>query len=243
MGLDYKAFEALSFDCYGTLIDWETGIWDAFQPLLESNENADLDRQKVLRRFAEWENTQQATAPGMLYSDVLSHVHARFADANGLVTNAVLNREFGDSVGRWPVFPDSIEALRQLKDSYRLVILSNVHDAGFAESNRRLEVEFDAIYTAERIGSYKPDSANFDYLLSALGKDFGIHRSGTLHVAQSLYHDHQPAKAAGMSCVWIDRQDLSSGGGWGATAVVEDWPEVDAVFSDLVSFADATLGV
>ena len=241
MGLDYNVFEVLSFDCYGTLIDWETGIWDAFQPLLKANNNTVLDRQTVLRSFAELENAQQATAPHMLYSDVLGHVHDHFAGANDLVTDAVLNREFGHSVGRWPAFPDSSEALRRLKDRYRLVILSNVHEAGFAASNRHLEVEFDAIYTAERIGSYKPDSANFDYLFSALDEDFGIDSSCILHVAQSLYHDHQPAKVAGLNSVWIDRQNLSSGGGWGATAALEDWPEVEAVFPDLTSFANAAL--
>jgi 2-haloalkanoic acid dehalogenase type II len=243
LNLDYNAFDALSFDCYGTLIDWERGIWDAFQPLIKVNDNAGLVREVALRSFAELENAQQAATPDMLYSDVLRHVHGRFADANGLVASASLNQEFGDSVARWPAFSDSAETLQRLKNRYRLVILSNVHDAGFAASNRHLDVEFDAIYTAEQIGSYKPDPANFDYLFNHLSKDLGIDRCRTLHVAQSLYHDHVPAKAAGMTCVWIDRQNLSSGGHWGATAAVEQWPEVDAIFADLASFADAALGV
>ncbi|MEC9329917.1 MAG: haloacid dehalogenase type II [Pseudomonadota bacterium] len=243
MSLDYSAFDAMSFDCYGTLIDWERGIWDAFQPLITKNDNADLIREVTLRSFAELENAQQAATPDMLYSDVLRHVHGQFADANGLVTSTSLNQEFGESVPRWPAFSDSTEALRRLKNRYRLVILSNVHEAGFASSNRHLDVDFDAVYTAEQIGSYKPDPANFNYLFSHLDSDLGIDRSRTLHVAQSLYHDHVPAKAAGMNCVWIDRQNLSSGGNWGATATVEQWPDIDAVFTDLTSFADAALVV
>ena len=92
MSLDYNAFDALSFDCYGTLIDWERGIWDAFQPLIKVNDNAGLVREVALRSFAELENAQQAATPDMLYSDVLRHVHGRFADANGLVASALLNQ-------------------------------------------------------------------------------------------------------------------------------------------------------
>ena len=130
----------------------------------------------------------------------------------------------------WPAFPDTADALRALERHYRLVILSNVHRDGFAASNRKLGVEFDAIYTAQDIGSYKPADANFEYLLSHLKSDFGLEKADILHTAQSLHHDHTPARRFGLANAWIDRQRLSEGGSWGATEKVEAMPETDFVF-------------
>jgi 2-haloacid dehalogenase len=146
---------------------------------------------------------------------------------------------FGGSVPDWPEFADSAVALAFLSERYRLVILSNVDRTSFAGSNERLNVEFDAIYTAEDIGSYKPDPANFDYLLGHLEDDFDVMPDAVLHVAQSLYHDHAPAKAAGLDTVWIDRQRLSAGGEWGATTPIEDPPEPDHVFFSMADLARA----
>ena len=241
MPLNYHNYDALSFDCYGTLIDWESGIWSAFQPLIDANSNLQVDQQQVLAEFAEFENQIQSDHPDMSYPDVLSSVHNRFALTHGLVTTGVRDATFGESVGRWPAFPDSAEALAHLKKRYKLVILSNVHDAGFAASNEHLDVEFDAIYTAEQIGTYKPDIGNFEFLFTRLLAEQGIARERILHVAQSLYHDIQPAKMLGMDCVWIDRQGLSTGGDWGATSVITERPEVDAVFADLASFAQTVV--
>jgi 2-haloalkanoic acid dehalogenase type II len=233
---DYKA---LTFDCYGTLIDWESGIWDAFQPVLMANECRAITRDRALAAFAELESRQQATAPTMRYEELLRAVHARFAARFGLRTSDDLDAGFGQSIAHWPAFPDTADALRILKTHFRLVILSNVSRAGFAASNRKLGVEFDAIYTAEDIGSYKPAPANFEYLLSHLESDLGLGRTDVLHTAQSLFHDHVPAKQLGLANAWIDRQRLSESGDWGATAHVSERPEVDFLFYSMGEMAQA----
>ena len=166
-------------------------------------------------------------------------MHAAVAGELDLPSSTSLDEEFGASLPQWPAFPDSAPALRFLKQRYRLVILSNVHRAGFAASNRKLGVEFDAVYTAEDIGSYKPDPANFDYLLSHLQSDFGLGKESVLHTAQSLYHDHAPASRLGLAIAWIDRQRLSQGDSWGATARLEERPDTDYLFFSMKEMADA----
>ena len=239
--MDYNQYKFLSFDCYGTLIDWETGIWNAFQRIVLLNNRIDLSKEKVLSHFAELEEAQQTNTPSMLYPEVLYNVHQQFAKRNNLKSNEELDKEFGNSVPYWPAFADSADALRKLKTKFKLIILSNVNDAGFADSNRRLGVEFDAIYTAEQIGSYKPNPANFEYMIKSVKQTFGIKKDSILHVAQSLFHDHIPAKAVGMTTVWIDRQNLSKNGNWGATKVVDNPPKADAIFENLMSFAQTAV--
>jgi 2-haloalkanoic acid dehalogenase type II len=148
-----------------------------------------------------------------------------------------MDENFGLSVPHWPAFPDSADALRILKKHFKLVILSNVNREGFAASNRKLGVEFDAIYTAEDVGSYKPDPANFTYLLEHLKSDLGVTPGQILHTAQSLFHDHVPAAEFGLARAWIDRQDLANSDNWGATARVENRPEVDFLFSTMAEMA------
>ncbi len=136
----------------------------------------------------------------------------------------------GSSVADWPAFPDSADALARLKRHYRLVILSNIDRAGFAASNRRLGVEFDTVLTAQDIGSYKPNPANFDALLAKID-GFGIPRRRLLHVAQSLFHDHVPAKAKGLPTVWINRRQDQQG--WGATPPPAAGVQPDAEFPSI----------
>jgi 2-haloalkanoic acid dehalogenase type II len=237
--LDY---EALSFDCYGTLIDWETGIWESLQPLLGAD-GSGPSRTDVLAHFGRIESDQEGATPSMRYSDLLAVVHRRLADGLGLESTHELDAAFGASVPAWPAFIDSAEALSLLSKRYRLVILSNVDRDGFAASNEKLGVTFDAVYTAEDIGSYKPDPANFDYLLEHVTEDLGIQPSSLLHVAQSLYHDHAPAKAAGLDTAWIDRQRLSAGGDWGATTPVDDPPIPDNTYLTMADLAQAVEGL
>ncbi len=149
-------FSVLTFDCYGTLIDWETGIWDALQPLLMENGSDAVNRKEALEAFGAEENEQEARTPSMLYPQLLARVHRAVAKRFGLLTREELDSAFAASLPHWPAFPDTAAALRSLKRRYRLVILSNVHREGFAASNRKLGVRFDAVYTAEDIGSYKP---------------------------------------------------------------------------------------
>src|SRR5882724_3882531 len=206
---DYKV---LTFDCYGTLIDWEAGIYSALQPLL-AKAATPLSKDAVLETFARHESAQEAETPRMLYSDVLAAMHRRLADDWGLAASDADHRLFGDSVPDWPAFPDSAEALAYLKQHYKLVILSNVDRASFAASNTRLGVTFDQILTAQDIGSYKPNPLNFA-ALAAHAERTGA-TGHLLHVAQSLFHDHVPAKAAGLPTVWINRRHARPG--WGAT--------------------------
>ena len=239
--MDYNQYKFLSFDCYGTLIDWETGIWNAFQRIILLNNRTGLFREKVLSHFAELEEAQQTNTPSMLYPEVLYNVHQQFAKRNNLQSNEGLDKEFGNSVPYWPAFADSADALRKLKTKFKLIILSNVDDVGFADSSRLLGVNFDAIYTAEQIGSYKPNPANFEYMIKNVKQTFGIKKDSILHVAQSLFHDHIPAKAVGMTTVWIDRQNLSKNDNWGATKIVDKPPKIDAIFENLMSFAETAV--
>jgi len=158
-------FDLLSFDCYGTLIDWETGIWDALQPLIMHNGGCSLGRGDALALFADREHRVQEEQPDLPYPEVLSRVHAAWAQGTGLQSTPALDRDFGRSIAHWPGFADTAEALRELQSRFRLVILSNVDRASFAASNRKLGVVFDGVYTAEDIGSYKPAAANFRYLI------------------------------------------------------------------------------
>lgn len=233
---DYKV---LTFDCYGTLIDWETGIWDALQPLLMSNGRGDITREKALEAHSKYEGQQQIDSPSMLYTDLLASVHKLFAGHFELQTSDRMDSEFGQAIAHWPAFPDTADALRYLKTRYKLVILSNVSRDGFAASNRKLGVEFDAVYTAEDAGSYKPASANFEYMFEYLAKDLGMQRSDILHTAQSLFHDHVPAKKFDLANAWIDRQHLSESGSWGATAKVSERPDIDFLFFTMGEMAEA----
>ena len=239
MGTQLRDFKVLTFDCYGTLIDWESGIWDALQPLLMHNGCDTVTRRGALEAFATFETRQERETPGMIYPDLLSRVHVAIAGHLGLATTSLLDDQFGSSVPFWPAFPDTADALRILKHHYKLVILSNVNRAGFEASNRKLGVEFDAIYTAEDVGSYKPNPANFEYLLKCIDDDLGLKKAEILHTAQSLHHDHVPARAHGLANAWIDRQRLSEGGAWGATAEVSQRPSYDFLFFSMREMADA----
>ena len=233
---DYKV---LTFDCYGTLIDWEAGIWDAYQPLLMANNCSEITREQALEAHASLESKQQLETPDMLYSELLSRVHSNFARQFDLQPSREIDTDFGNSIQFWPAFADSADALRFLKTRFNLVILSNVSRDGFAASNRKLGVQFDAIYTAEDIGSYKPSSANFDYMLERLEEDLGLKRREVLHTAQSLYHDHVPAKLFGLANAWIDRRHLSESGNWGATAKVPELPQIDFKYFSMAEMVQA----
>ena len=230
-------FTTLTFDCYGTLIDWESGIWDAMQPLIQVNHRNDITRSTCLEAFALIQSAQEKETPDLLYPKLLTRVHRSLAHRYDLETSETMDENFGLSVPHWPAFPDSADALRILKKHFKLVILSNVNREGFAASNRKLGVEFDAIYTAEDVGSYKPDPANFTYLLEHLKSDLGVTPGQILHTAQSLFHDHVPALEFGLARAWIDRQDLANSDNWGATARVENRPEVDFLFSTMGEMA------
>ena len=228
-------FEALTFDCYGTLIDWETGILRALEPWLERH-GARRRPDDVLETFARHESALEAEHPDLPYPRILAQVHRRLAAEWGLVSNTGDADAFGASVPDWPAFPDSTEALRELQRYYRLFILSNIDRASFAGSARRLGVDFDAVLTAGEIGSYKPDPRNFEAMLRRLAGR-GIGRDEILHTAQSLYHDHLPARRLGLATAWIDRRHAQQG--WGATLAPGEEVAVDFRFTSLAEMAAA----
>ena len=226
-------FNALSFDCYGTLIDWETGLLEALKPL---RDRAGVSDDDLLTAYGEAEHEVEVEHPGLIYSQLLEKVHATLCRRLGVAEDRDEAAKLGASVGDWPAFADSPDALRYLKQHFKLVILSNVDRASFAGSNRRLGVEFDHIFTAQDIGSYKPDPRNFEYLVARLD-EAGIAKNELLHVAQSLYHDHVPANRMGIASAWIDRRHDKPGGG--ATVLPEPMPHFDFRFTSMAELADA----
>ena len=227
--LDYGRFEALTFDCYGTLIDWEAGILDGLRPSLASLPVAPPD-DEVLEVYARAEARLEA-GPYLSYREILARSHGEVCAHYGLAADDRAAASFGASVGDWPAFPDSAAALARLKARFRLGVITNCDTDLFAASNRRLGVDFDWVVTAEMVGSYKPDPRNFEAAFAVLG----LPREQILHVAQSLYHDHVPARALGLATVWIDRRRGRPG--TGATPPASVTP--DATFPDMATFAAA----
>jgi 2-haloacid dehalogenase len=228
-------FKVLTFDCYGTLIDWESGMFEALKPLT-LRLSRPLPRDAILEAHGRHESAQQNQTPTMRYDRLLAVVYKRLAEEWGVPASWAECDAYGQSIGAWPAFPDSPGALAYLKHHYKLVILSNVDNASFAKSNERLGVEFDAVFTAEDIGSYKPDRRNFDYMLSHLDGR-GLGKPDILHTAESLFHDHVPANAFGLASCWIYRRHGQEG--FGATRNPGAMPRLDFRFNSLGELADA----
>ncbi|MGL5809691.1 MAG: HAD-IA family hydrolase, partial [Nocardioides sp.] len=211
--LDLTTFHALSFDCYGTLIDWEAGLagvlaWWAHERGLA------LSGDDLLTAYAAHESAVQQESPVRLYPAVLAEAFRRTGRTLGAPVSDEWARRLAGSVPEWPAFPDSADALARLRAHYALIIVSNVDRAGFAGSNRHLRGDFAAIITAEDVGGYKPAENHFRALDETL-TGLGVRRAELLHVAQSLFHDHVPAAREGLASAWINRRGDRPG--WGAT--------------------------
>ena len=228
-------FKVLTFDCYGTLIDWESGMVEALKPLV-ARAGRPLGRDDVLAAHARHEAHQQTVTPAKLYRDLLAVVYKRLAEEWGVRAAWDECVAYGLSVRDWPAFPDTEAALRYLRQHYKLVILSNVDNETFAFSNRRLGVDFDAVLTAEDIGSYKPSPRNFEYMLGALA-GMGHGKGAILHTAESLFLDPGPANEFGLANCWIHRRHAA--GGFGATKTPEVAPRCDFRFTSMAEFAHA----
>jgi len=227
-------FKLLSFDVYGTLVDWETGILAALKPLLSKATSEIPNPQKLLDIYHELEREQQAKTPDMQYSQLLAAIHPQLAEKLKLpAPTAAESAAFGNSIGAWPAFPDTVEALRRLQTTYKLVVLSNVDRASFAASNAGplAGIKFDGILTAQDIGSYKPSLRNFEAMLEFARAEFGIAKGEVLQTAQSQFHDHQPAKKMGIASVWIARAGAKMGN---RDEEIYDWK-----FETLGEMADA----
>jgi 2-haloacid dehalogenase len=225
--IDLARVEWLTFDCYGTLIDWEAGILAGLRPLVGEAGAAASD-DALLERYGAAEATVEA-GPYRRYREVLARgAEAVCRDLGATPGDAAL-AAFGGSVVDWQAFPDSAEALARLQARFRLAVITNCDDDLFAASNRRLGVDFDFVVTAQQCGGYKPDPHNFEVAFERIDRP----RERILHVAQSLFHDHVPAKALGMTTVWINRRHDRPGSG--ATPPAAAIP--DLVTPDMATFA------
>lgn len=225
-------YRLLCFDVYGTLIDWETGILTALQPLTKKI-GSSPSKSQILDVYHQLEAAQQTKTPDMPYSQLLATIYPQFAAKFSLSEPSSQDSEvFGSSIGSWPAFPDTVDALRRLKKHFKLVVLSNVDKHSFAASNAGPlgGVEFDRIITAQEIGSYKPDLKNFDYMLRTVKDEFIIEKGQILQTAQSQFHDHHPAKKVGLKSVWIERRGTMGN----KDEMIFDWK-----FGSLGEMADA----
>jgi 2-haloacid dehalogenase len=230
--LDFGRFDALTFDCYGTLIDWEAGLLAGLHAVLDAHGILD-DDDTILETYAGLEAAAEA-GPFLRYRDVLGIGLRGVCAGYGFEPTDDEVRVFGGSVVDWPAFSDSAAALARLQTRYRLGVITNCDDDLFAASNRKLGVTFDWVVTAEQARGYKPRIANFELAFERID----VPRDRILHVAQSLFHDHVPAKSVGMTTVRIDRRHDRPGSG--ATPPADAIP--DLVFPDMTSFADAATG-
>ena len=236
---EFDHYRALSFDCYGTLINWESGIISALSEWSGRSQTGASD-DELLTHFSEIETVVEGeSSPALLYPQVLAETLNRMGDRFSVEVSQEDGARFGASVGDWPAFPDSPSALARLKQHFKLIIVSNVDRASFAASNQRLGVVFDRVITAEDVGAYKPNPPHFEGLFAAL-PELDVDRSELLHVAQSLFHDHEPARRYGLETVWIDRR--AGRRGTGATPAVDASAQPRWRFPSLAEFADAVEG-
>lgn len=239
-----SSFSCLTFDCFGTLVDWESGIYRALSPLthrLPPSHFLRNDRSALLKAFVAQEHRVQTAYPNALYNSVLATAFDNLATELGVLTSEDEKRHFGASVGDWPAFTDTVDALKRLQQHFKIVTLSNVDRESFARtlSGPLAGVEFDAIYTAQEIGSYKPNPRNFHYLIDHCDADLGIPKHGIIHTAQSLFHNIVPATAAGMISAWIERGEEAPSVMGGDLASFEGTAKFAWRYKNLKAMADA----
>ncbi len=229
--MNLSRFTTISFDCYGTLIDWESGILPTMRAML-ADHGKSLPDADILELYGEFE-AQAESGPYQSYQDVLQSVVRAFADRFHFQASSAEVRSLHQSVPAWPPFPDTVPALRELKKRYRLVVISNIDDALFAQTRQRLDVEFDGVITAEQARSYKPSLNNFHMALRTLA----LAPDRLLHAAQSIYHDVVPARSLGIATVWVNRKSARPGVG----AVRGAAGHADMEVPDLASLAAAAM--
>jgi 2-haloacid dehalogenase len=231
--LDFNRFEILTFDCYGTLINWEAGILTALHRILSAH-GRKIDDATLLELYGNFE-LHSEQGPFRPYREVLQAVVRQFGDELGCIPSTEEIRSLPDSLASWKPWPDTVVALRQLKSRYRLAIISNVDDDLFAATRPQLEVEFDEVITAQQAQAYKPSLKIFELALARIQAP--AHR--ILHVGQSVYHDVIPAQALGLATVWVNRPSARAGVG----AVKAAHAEPDQKVSSLEELAAAAFSL
>lgn len=226
--ITFSDFDVMSFDCYGTLIDWETGIAHALQPILQAH-TVHVSDDQVLEAYADCEAEAERQAY-MSYRAVLATAVQSLGALYQFTPSPAEIQRFSISVGDWPAFPDAARALTRLKHRFKLAVITNCDDDLFAQSNHRLGVAFDWIITAQQAHSYKPSLHTFQVAFERIG----VPPARFLHVAQSLFHDHVPAKQLGLTTVWINRRHDKPG--FGATPPAAVTPDLEV--PDLQTLAD-----
>ncbi|MGD0509506.1 MAG: haloacid dehalogenase type II [Terriglobales bacterium] len=230
--MDFSRFSTISFDCYGTLIDWESGILPALRSVLAKHGQS-LPDAAILELYGEFE-AEAESGPYQSYRDVLQSVVRSFAGRLHFEATSTEIHSLHESVRAWPPFPDTVSALRELQKRYKLVVISNIDDDLFAETRKHLEVEFHGVITAQQARSYKPSLNNFQMALRTLG----LSPDRLLHAAQSVYHDVVPAWSLGISTVWVNRKSARPGiGAVRASATLATEKRADLEIPDLASLA------
>jgi len=234
--MDFSRFTTISFDCYGTLIDWESGILPVLRTVL-GNHGQSLPDAALLELYGEFE-AEAESGPYQSYRDVLQAVVRSFADRLHFEASSAEIRSLAESVPAWPPFPDTVSALHELQKRYKLVVISNIDDDLFAETREHLGMEFDGVITAEQARSYKPSINNFQIALRTLA----LSPDRLLHAAQSVYHDVVPARSLGIATVWVNRKSARPGiGAVRASAVLASEKRADLEVPDLASLAAAAI--
>ena len=204
--LDFSQFQVISFDCYGTMIDWESGIFSALRPILAAH-GKPLGDSELLEIFGDLE--QAAEAEYKPYRDVLQSVVRGFGDRLRFTPSEAEIRSLPESLALWQAFPDTVSALRRLKQRYQLAVISNIDDDLLAASAPRLGVTFDYAVTAQQARRYKPGKEIFELAQRRMN----VERKHWLHAGQSIYHDVVPARALGIASVWVNRASPRAGAG------------------------------
>ena len=234
--MDFSPFTTISFDCYGTLIDWESGILPVLRAVL-ANYGQSLPDAAILELYGEFE-AEAESGPYRSYREVLESVVRAFAERFHFQASSSEIHSLHESVHSWLPFPDTVPALRELQRRYKLAVISNIDDDSFAETRKHLGVEFDGVITAEQARSYKPSLDNFRLALRKLA----LSPDRLLHAAQSVYHDVVPARSLGISTVWVNRRSARPGiGAVRASAALPSEQQADLEVPDLASLAKAAM--
>src|SRR5215813_5384863 len=230
--LDPARFDALTFDCYGTLIDWETGILGALKPILEGH-HRNLGDEEILELYGTLE-AQIEAGEYLPYRLVLQRVTQRLGARLSFPLYEGEATALAESLKNWPPFPDTVAALKRLKSRYKLAIISNTDDDLFADTAKTLQTHFDYVITAQQVGRYKPSHRNFERALEIIG----LPKDKVLHCAQSVFHDVVPCRELGIASVWVNRRAGKKGAG--ATRSANE--TADLTVTNLAELAKAALG-